>query len=341
VTRPLALVLRALYLGDLLTGLPALRMLRGTLPEYHLVLAAPVEFGRLAVAAGVVDAVTAAHELVPLRQPPLGADVAIDLHGNGPASRDLLAATRPRRLIAYAGGPYVWNAAEHEVTRWCRLVGAAFGVAPPWPGVRDQLPVPAEELPRGVTVIHPGAKAAARRWPAARFGEVARELRARGHDVVVTAGPGEDGLAHRVADADHAAMLAELTLPRLLALVAAARLVVCGDTGVAHVASAYGTPSVVLFGPTSPALWGPPADERHHVLWHGGEVAGGVGAGDPHGRGAGDPHAGRPDPALLAITVDEVVHAVDEVMARVSKQQRRGIRAANPSPQPQEVVGVD
>ena len=44
-------------------------------------------------------------------------------------------------------------------------------------------------------------------------------------------------------------------LLELTAVVAAAARVVCGDTGVAHLATALGTPSVVLFGPTSPARW--------------------------------------------------------------------------------------
>ena len=81
----------------------------------------------------------------------------------------------------------------------------------------------------------------------------------------------------------------------LAAAVAAAARVICGDTGVAHLATALGTPSVVLFGPTPPAEWGPPADRPQHVALH-------------HG-GRGDPHAGEPDPGLLEITVDEVLRA--------------------------------
>jgi ADP-heptose:LPS heptosyltransferase len=85
-------------------------------------------------------------------------------------------------------------------------------------------------------------------------------------------------------------------LQDLAALVARAELVLCGDTGVAHLASAYATPSVVLFGPTPPHRWGPPEDGPHDVLWH--------------GTGVGDPHDDEPDPALLRITVDEVLARV-------------------------------
>ena len=69
---------------------------------------------------------------------------------------------------------------------------------------------------------------------------------------------------------------------------------VCGDTGVAHLATAYRTPSVLLFGPTPPAEWGPRRRPAHRAL-------------ERHGRG--DPHGTGPDPALLAVTVDEVLAA--------------------------------
>jgi ADP-heptose:LPS heptosyltransferase len=121
--------------------------------------------------------------------------------------------------------------------------------------------------------------------------------------VVVTGGPDEVDLANDVAaraglppSAVHAGPGGVLTIGRL---VAAADRVVCGDTGVAHLATALRTPSVVLFGPTSPALWGPPADRPwHRALWAGGR---------------GDPHGQLPDPGLLAIGVDQVTEALDDL----------------------------
>jgi ADP-heptose:LPS heptosyltransferase len=90
-------------------------------------------------------------------------------------------------------------------------------------------------------------------------------------------------------------------------MVAAAGRVVCGDTGVAHLATAVGTPSVVLFGPSSPALWGPPAERHwHRALWAGT-------SGDPHGR--------LPDPGLLAITVDQVLEALGDLPAAPARDR--------------------
>jgi ADP-heptose:LPS heptosyltransferase len=295
---PTCVALRALYLGDLITGLPALSMLRSALPGHRIMLAAPVTVGTLAVRAGVVDTLLPSLELAPLAAPP-DIDVAVDLHGNGPASRDLLAVHRPRRLIAYADARLPWRQDEHEVTRWCRLIADAFDIPAPWPGVRGLLPVPAVpgDGTAGSVVIHPGAKSAARRWPADRFAAVARALTAAGQLVVVTGGPDEEALAERIAADAGVQVRLGLSLDELFRMVAAARLVICGDTGIGHVAGAFGTPSVHLFGPVPPSEWGPPADGPHTVLYHG-----------PAGY-RGDPHADVPDPALLKIAVNEVLDA--------------------------------
>lgn len=296
---PTCLVLRALYLGDVLTGLPALSMLRNALPRHRIMLAAPVTVGTIAIRAGVVDTLLPSLELAPLNPSsvPPDIDVAIDLHGNGPASRDLLAVHRPRRLVAYAGGRLPWRQDEHEVIRWCRLVADAFDIPPPWPGIRGLLPPPAapNDGSAGAVLIHPGAKSPARRWPADRFTAVARALMAAGVPVVVAGGPGEEALARRIAADAGVQVSVGLSLDELFGVVAAARLVICGDTGIGHVAAVFGAPSVHLFGPIPPSEWGPPADGPHSVLYHG------------HPGYRGDPHGPVPDPALLEITVDEVL----------------------------------
>ncbi|MER7081487.1 glycosyltransferase family 9 protein, partial [Saccharopolyspora kobensis] len=92
-------------------------------------------------------------------------------------------------------------------------------------------------------------------------------------------------------------------LPQLARLVARAELVVCGDTGVAHLATAFATPSVVLFGPVAPARWGPPPDGPHIALWDG---------------RSGDTFAAEPSPGLLALGPGQVIEAAGKLLARIA-----------------------
>ncbi|MEZ3180704.1 glycosyltransferase family 9 protein [Streptomyces pimonensis] len=313
MTRPRLLVLRALGLGDLLAGVPALRALRRGLPEHELVLAAPAELAPVAVATGAVDRLLPAS--APGRAVPRGLDwdgpppdVAVDLHGNGPPSHRLLQTLRPRRLFAFAhpetpeiDGP-PWWAEEHERDRWCRLL-EFYGI--PADPTDLLLPRPAGLSPSpGAVVLHPGAGSPSRCWPVDRYAAVATALRGRGHRVVVTGGAGEDDLVARLAKRarlpDTDVFGGGLPFDRLSALVAGARAVVSGDTGIAHLAVALAVPTVTFFGPVPPRHWGPPAHPRHQVLWHPGPQ------GDPHGR--------RTDPALLRIRPERVLEALDPLL---------------------------
>jgi ADP-heptose:LPS heptosyltransferase len=308
---PTAVVLRPLGLGDLLTGIPAIRGIRAAVPDHRLVLATTAALAPLAGLIGAVDEVLPARELEPLDWSGPPPELAVDLHGKGPLSHVVVADLHPRRLLTFDSPGYpgpAWYPDEHEVRRWCRLVEEGLGVRCD-PDDLD-LAVPAGPAPvRGAAVVHPGAAFPGRRWPPDRFAGVARHLAATGHDVRITGGPAERELATAVAQlaglGEAAVLAGRTTSTELAAVVAAARVVVCGDTGVAHLATAYRRPSVVLFGPVSPALWGPPQrDGRdgplHVVLWH--------------GDGAGDPWGTTLDPALAKITVEEVTTALDRLL---------------------------
>jgi len=135
------------------------------------------------------------------------------------------------------------------------------------------LPRPPAPALSGAVLIHPGAKDPARRWPAERFAAVAAALAARGERIVITGSRQEAPLgqwiARRVGLPPRAVLAGRTALGQLAALVAHARLVVCGDTGVGHLATAYRTPSVLVFGPVPPTEWGPlPTRSWHRVLWH-------------------------------------------------------------------------
>ena len=298
--RPLLLAYRALGLGDLLTGVPALRALARVFPEHRRVLCAPAA---LAPLVALIDAVDGLSDTEPLAAPAEALSrpaIAVNLHGRGPQSHRALIAMAPDRLIAFAcasvghAGPK-WDDEEHETARWCRLL-EAHGIA----ARADDLALPAPPADPGsdvadATVIHPGAASESRRWPVERWAVIAAREAERGRRVVVTGSAGERRIASEVAERaglEPGSMLAGRTdLGELAAVVAAAGRVICGDTGVGHLATAFGTPSVLLFGPTAPDLWGPPPGRvQHVVLWKGRR---------------GDPHARTPDPGLLAIGVEE------------------------------------
>lgn len=305
--QPRLLVLRALGLGDLLTGVPALRALADSFPDHRLTLACPRQLAPLALLTGVVAEVADGAGPVAPRGTDPAPELAVNLHGRGPDSHRALLALEPGRLIAFAcraagveHGP-VWDEEEHEVHRWCRLLGES-GI--PADRSRLDLDPPVIRVPeplRGLTIVHPGAAAPARRWPPERFAAVARAQAAEGRRVVVTGGHGERERAADVARLaglpSDAVLAGRTTLPVLAALVAAAERVVCGDTGVAHLATAFRTSSVVLFGPVAPSRWGPPPDRLwHRSLWAG---------------RSGDPHGMVVDPGLLSITVADVLEALD------------------------------
>ncbi|WP_298989278.1 glycosyltransferase family 9 protein [uncultured Pseudokineococcus sp.] len=177
----------------------------------------------------------------------------------------------------------------------------------------------------GAVVLHPGAASGSRRWPVDRWAALAARLLADGHRVVLTGAGAETELTGevvrrtRAASAgaartggpdDDAGPLVDLAgrcdLEQLADLMARARALVCGDTGVAHLATALRTPSVLLFGPTSPAAWGPAVDrDRHAVLWPA-----------PDAGYRGDPHADAVDPVLARTGVDDVLAALRALPSR-------------------------
>jgi ADP-heptose:LPS heptosyltransferase len=301
---PAALVLRALGLGDLLVTVPALRALRRALPRHRLVLAAPPQLEQLAMLIGAVDRVVPCEARLGVPSPgslvvDAPVDVAVNLHGRGPQSTQLLKGTHPRWIVTYASagvpGP-TWDPTEHEVDRWLRLVATGTGVQGDPRDLRLDVPVRGP----GAAVVHPGTFDPARRWPPDRFAEVAIGLERRGIPVVVTGTAPERRLAERVA--------ARARLPRsrvlagttdseaLLSVVARAPIVVSGDTGVMHVAIALGRPSVHVFGPTDPAGWGPRFGP--HVTLR------------------------APRGSLPALTSAEVIGAVDLLLGRRNARQR-------------------
>ena len=309
------LALRTLKLGDLLVAVPAISALRRGFPQHRLVLAVPGWLEPIVELIDGVDALLPTPGLnAPLDLEPGRIDVAVNLHGSGPESRDIVDRLAARLTIAHAV-PEIdgvipadsrmpeWMPELLERYRWVRLL-RAYGI----PGDPNEVRLGSSTRrpgPADASVVHVGAFYGSRRWPVERFAAVARIMRASGHRVVFTGSAAERDRALAVAEAagfhERAVLAGRLDLAEFAAVIEDARVVVSADTGAAHLASAYGRPSVVLFGPAAPENWGPPPGP-HLVLT------------DASLR-RGDTFSNEADPALMAVGVNDVVAGVEAMLA--------------------------
>jgi heptosyltransferase-2 len=138
-----------------------------------------------------------------------------------------------------------------------------------WPA--PELVVPAPEVTawraqlgladnaRRIVAFAPGAVGPSKRWPSEYYAELARRLTAEGASVWVLGGPGESALAAEIAagDPSHIRDLTGSDLRNAILALAAADLAVSNDSGLLHIAAAMGTPTIGIFGPTSPWHWAP------------------------------------------------------------------------------------
>jgi lipopolysaccharide heptosyltransferase II len=138
-----------------------------------------------------------------------------------------------------------------------------------WP--LPELKVPADEVARWraqrglgadgrpIVTLSPGAVGAGKAWPAGHYGNLARALVKDGASVWVLGGPNETPLAKQIADAagQRVRDLTGADLRNAILALAAADAAVTNDSGLMHVSAAIGTPTVAIFGPTSPWHWKP------------------------------------------------------------------------------------
>jgi heptosyltransferase II len=150
----------------------------------------------------------------------------------------------------------------------CAMLALPRGAAQPpdWP--LPELNVPATEIAawrirRGLTedrpivALAPGAVGPSKRWTTAGFRALARGLKVEGAAVWVVGGPGEKSIATEIAAEGGALDLTGTDLRDAIIALAAASVAVSNDSGLLHVAAAIGTPSIGIFGPTSPWHWAP------------------------------------------------------------------------------------
>ncbi len=110
---------------------------------------------------------------------------------------------------------------------------------------------------RPAVALAPGAVGPAKRWPTAAYAALCRRLLADGIDVWVVGGPGEKSLAQEIVGDSQARDLTATDLREAILALAAATAAVSNDSGLLHVAASLGTPTIGIFGPTSPWHWAP------------------------------------------------------------------------------------
>ena len=160
-----------------------------------------------------------------------------------------------------------------------------------------------------VVGIHLGSSyGASKLWPSERIAELCRLLSGRGDTPVLLGTPADLPLARRVVDETGVRSLVGRDTPELLtALVAELDALVCGDTGVGHLAAALGTPVVALFGPTDPRLSAPRGPVR--------VVAHSVPCAPCFYRVCPIDH-----PCLRGVSAVEVLDTLDSTLARVARK---------------------
>lgn len=114
-------------------------------------------------------------------------------------------------------------------------------------------------IPRGGKIaIHPGSGSPRKNWPLERWEELCTRLRGEGHgNLLIVTGEVENVAAEKLRRFGELAD--NLPLSELAARLAECRLFLGHDSGISHLAAACGTPGILLFGPTDPVMWAPPA----------------------------------------------------------------------------------
>ncbi len=296
-------MLRALPgLGDFLCATPALRALRRGLPHVHITLIGLPEQAALSSRYGLWDAFLPFPGAPGLPEVPFDAkrlaaflntyrgrfDAVLQLHGSGPQSNTFVRALAAPLTVGFyqkgqekPPGPHFlpWREGEHEVRRGLRLL-SYLGIRED--EVRDaalSFPLHADDFAqanalrrkyglRDYLILHPGAASEAKRWPLEHFATVGQEAQKLELQVVVTGSAGERDLAQRLTQMLPGSinLCGKTDLGTLAALLKGARLLICNDTGVSHLAAATQTPSVVIFLKTDPARWAPLDRSRHIVI---------------------------------------------------------------------------
>jgi heptosyltransferase-3 len=285
------LVVRLRSIGDTVLATPSLYALRRFLPHAQIDILLESWVAPLLDGCADVDNVltiergsTMERARMARRLRATGYDVAYNLHG-GTTATLLMRAAGAHQRVGYADYQYsrllnhtappataLWRQAKtHSVEQQLGLMGWTGVPVTDRPATRLVVTEAAREsLSRKLkalgldeaaplALVHPVAAFDSKQWATENFARIAERLEARGLKVVAVAAQTEERVLSALAATSAASIitLSDLSLPEITALSRRARVFVGNDSGIAHVAAAVGTPSVVIFGSSNVAHWRP------------------------------------------------------------------------------------
>ena len=211
-----------------------------------------------------------------------GYDVVYNLHG-GTTATFLTRATGASHRVGFESYQYaqlhnhqapsalaLWQQQKtHSVEQQLALLGwtgvpvtdrprTLLGIKPEAAAAVDQRLASTGLEGKRLALIHPAAAFATKQWPVENFARVIEYLAGKGFAPVAIAAPNESKLIHELlSESSSKISTFDLSLPEVTALAARSQLFVGNDSGIAHIAAAVGTPSVVIFGSSNVAHWRP------------------------------------------------------------------------------------
>jgi ADP-heptose:LPS heptosyltransferase len=297
-------IFRALYLGDLLLAVPALRAIRAGFPDAEITLIGlpwAASFARrfqhyidrfveFPGYPGIKEVAFVPEQTMRflIEQRAYGYDLVIQMHGSGKTSDALAITLGGRMTVGYYDGeqPAGLTLGEPYPDNWpevFRNLGLAYLLGCPNGFPELEFPLfpedqhEAAELLRALSRadrpwigIHTGARAPARRWPVEYFATVADTLAQRFDARIILTGSTDELTTVREVEAQLTAQALNIagktSLGGLAALISKLDLFITNDTGPAHIANAVDTPSITLFGPVDPRRWASHNRVRHPIL---------------------------------------------------------------------------